>query len=237
MKNTIIGVGSTIMLIMIILIISTVYGRSARKSELELAMDYSMEQALNACVKTDGSAPGTDEQLAALFAESMTEQIHSNSALQIEVINVDVSKHLLSAKCTLFYNHLNGRTGSVSLTKTVITEQVYEDNTILSINYTYPFQDDKSSTTTPITNEVYVNLDDKMDVAGMTGNCKVTQIVGIKKNYDTGMFDYEDVNTMTVISGGSEKTLRVGEIYSASELKNCVVSNTKDYDTIYLLKQ
>lgn len=236
MRNIILGISSVVLLLLIILITSTIFGRNARKNELRMAMNYSMEQALNACGKTDGSAPKSNDELVALFTENLTEQINSKSSITIEILQVDLSKRLLSAKCTLYYNHLNGRLGSVSVTDTVITEQTPSKNQYVQCTFQWQMKgenmaDDEQTDLTQSAN-YYIQEDEFIQVPpGKTW--AITHMTGLEKNEEKGQADTKDITSMELEKAdNSSKQINIGDVLTSEEISFLKISNVEEYYSI-----
>ena len=103
MRNIVIGICSVVFLLMIILIGSTVFGRNARQTELDNALNTSMKNALETLDSDRNYIPRTNDELVSVFTQLFLQEIDSKSDATVEVLDVDVQKKLLSAKATLTY--------------------------------------------------------------------------------------------------------------------------------------
>lgn len=124
MKNIIIGICSCVFIGILILTIYTLYGRSIRKEELELALANSMRTVMEELQNGDESNIGSKEDLTVLFLENFLTQIDSKSNVRVHILDVDYEKGLLSAEAVAEYTHPIGVKGAVSARKTVILEKV-----------------------------------------------------------------------------------------------------------------
>lgn len=123
MKKVIIGICAFLFLIVLVLLGMTIQGRTARQTELENAMESSMEKTMQMLSATGDVKPVTDEEMTAYFMEALAVQIQSASTLTVQVLEADVNKGLLSAEGILTYQHPIGTTGNVSCKKTILLEQ------------------------------------------------------------------------------------------------------------------
>lgn len=104
MRNMIIGICSVVFLLMIILVGSTVFGRNARQTELDNALNTSMKNALETLDSDRNYIPKTNDELVSVFTQLFLQEIDSKSDATVEVLDVDVQKKLLSAKATWLEN-------------------------------------------------------------------------------------------------------------------------------------
>lgn len=121
MKNITIGIGSFIIILLLILILYTMQGRGAREEEIKDAITNAMESA-GEQMKENG-AYGTDQELEAAFVENLMQQLDSVSDTSVTILKADHEKGLLSAEVTQTYQHPNGKTGKVSCVRTVILDR------------------------------------------------------------------------------------------------------------------
>lgn len=137
MKNVIIGICSVVLIGVLVLTIYTLHGRSIRKQELNRALTWGMENALEKLKEDSAYAPANNEELVALFLQEFLMEIDSKSKVTVNILDVDSKKGLLSAEAILTYSHPIGTTGKVSARETVILEQVNiaEAEEFCSLNY------------------------------------------------------------------------------------------------------
>lgn len=124
MKNIIMGICSCALLGILILTGYTLHGRGIRQEELENALSAGMENAMERVKQSGMYAPESNEELVALFMQSFLLQIDSNSQVTVSILDADYEKGLLSAEATLTYRHPVGTTGTVSVRRTVLVEEV-----------------------------------------------------------------------------------------------------------------
>lgn len=135
MKNIAIGILSTALLLLVMLLGATIYGRSARYTELENALNSSMEAAMEDRNGPRNTAPSDNQEFAALFMERFIEQIDSSSDVKVEILSIDVDNGLLSVKATENFKHLNGKEGQISVVKTITAEEYRTDEGRCSITF------------------------------------------------------------------------------------------------------
>lgn len=124
-------------LIIILLILLTVQGRDIRQTELDNAVDSSMEKAMSMLYAEDGLAPETNDELVALFMEALVVQIDSLSDLEVDVLAVDVEKGLLSVEARLIYTHPIGTKGVVTCMRTAIKDQYWDSGIVGDFSVTF----------------------------------------------------------------------------------------------------
>lgn len=122
MKNIIIGIGSVILICSMIVLIYTQAGRSSRQTELENSLTSAMETAMNLLAERRDYAPKSDEEFVADFMEAFLTEIKSYSDVEVNILDVDYKKGLLSVEAVIKYTHPNGKEGAVSAKRTMILE-------------------------------------------------------------------------------------------------------------------
>lgn len=137
MKKVITLVCGVMTFIVVILIVLTIQGRDIRQTELDNAVDASMEKVMSMLYAEDGLAPETNEELATMFIEALTVQIDSSSNLEVDILAVDVNKGLLSVEARLVYMHPIGTKGTVTCQRTAVKEQYYIEDVLGDFVVTY----------------------------------------------------------------------------------------------------
>lgn len=127
MKKAVIAIFGFLLLIASALIGFTIQGRTARQTELENALTSAMERTMLMLSEQKKYAPQTDEELVAIFMESIAVQVESASKLTVNILEADVGKGILSAEGILTYKHPIGTEGDVTCKKTIILEQYRTD--------------------------------------------------------------------------------------------------------------
>lgn len=128
MRKVWITVLSMIIILVFIITYYTLHGRQIRQTELNNAVVFSMERAMEQLLLKEGM-PETEEEWIQMFLQSLAVQIDSNSELTVRILEADMDKGLLSVEAILTFFHPLGKTGSVSCYRTVILE-----NYIVSAN-------------------------------------------------------------------------------------------------------
>ena len=122
MRNMLIAFISALITVVIILIGFTIHGRSIRQVELDNALKSSMENAMTILMYEEGK-PDTEDEWKDIFLQSLSIQITSKSDLEVDFLEADMQKGLLSVKATVTWMHPIGTKGSLSRTMTVIMEE------------------------------------------------------------------------------------------------------------------
>lgn len=137
MKNIIIGICACVLTGILLLTVYTLHGRSIRQTELNQALDAGLKQAVDQTGTGHTDGPRSNEEFIALFLEKFLMQIGSHSDVEVEVLDADYEKGLLSAEATLIYKHPNGKEGSVSSRRTVIREAFLTEEPVEYCNVKY----------------------------------------------------------------------------------------------------
>ena len=122
MKNTIIGIGTTIFFAVIVLVLFIQVGKSHRQTELENGLTTGMESAMKMLSEDTAYAPQSNEEFVADFLQAFLLAIDSSSDVTVNVLDADYQKGLLSVEAVMSYTYPNGNVGSVSSRKTLILE-------------------------------------------------------------------------------------------------------------------
>lgn len=101
-------------------------GSSVRREELKLSLSEAMEISMEQ-VKEQKFA--SDQELSDYFVQVFTKQINSDSRCQIRVICADVTEGILSVEVEQMYQHINGNTGSIKCSRTILLENDQETDT------------------------------------------------------------------------------------------------------------
>ena len=123
MKNIVIGSMLTVLLLVMLMLWYSMFGRGARITELENSMNLAMEETIRLLQEETKFRPRTNDELIAAFYEAFLPQVNAKGNLIIHVLDVDVQKGLLQVEVVEQYRHLNGNVGEVSVQKLILLEQ------------------------------------------------------------------------------------------------------------------
>lgn len=142
MRNIVIGFVFAAMILLSVNIVSTMNSRSTRSQELSDALDTALESTLGTLSKGTYDINNTDEYIADLVS-NIAEQIQSDSELTVNILDADIEKGIMTVQVKEEYKHINGKTGAVTASKTVLLEeqQTPEDAEItdtVTINFYLP---------------------------------------------------------------------------------------------------
>jgi hypothetical protein len=137
MRNVVIGICSFVFFLLLLMVGYTVTGREKRYAELESALNFAMEQTMERLEYPDEYSPVNDEQLAALFEQLFLAQITAKADYEIQILDIDCEKGLLSVEVTEHYTHLNGRAGSIVAQKLVLLDQAEEEGASKTVELTF----------------------------------------------------------------------------------------------------
>ena len=142
MRNIVIGFVFAAMILLSVNIVSTMNSRSTRSQELSDALDTALEGTLSTLSKGTYDISDTDEYIADLVS-NIAGQIQSDSELTVNILDADIEKGIMTVQVKEEYKHINGKTGAVTASKTVLLEeqQTTEDAEItdtVTINFYLP---------------------------------------------------------------------------------------------------
>lgn len=128
MKAAIIGVATTMIILVTCIIIMSVSGRDARRSELEESLTNAIEQTMQVSYLEKTYSIKNEEELIADFTGNFFSQIASDSDISIEILNVDFNNGCMDVQATEKFKYFTGKTGEIKIRKTVIFEQYSDPN-------------------------------------------------------------------------------------------------------------
>lgn len=142
MRNIVLGFVFAAMILLSVNIVSTMNSRSTRSQELSDALDTALEGTLSTLSKGTYDISDTDEYIADLMS-NIAGQIQSDSELTVNILDADIEKGIMTVQVKEEYKHINGKTGAVTASKTVLLEeqQTTEDAEItdtVTINFYLP---------------------------------------------------------------------------------------------------
>lgn len=116
MKNTILGILGVFITIYTIAIGMEIYNIQVRKNQLDHAVSKIVKEVLEIHYK------GSDTQAKQDLEKRITESLHSNAEIKIQILELDMEKGVLSVTVTEKYQQMNGTTRMESVNKTAIVE-------------------------------------------------------------------------------------------------------------------
>lgn len=122
MRNIVIGFVFAAMILLSVNIVSTMNSRSTRSQELSDALDTALEGTLSTLSKGTYDISDTDEYIADLVS-NIAGQIQSDSELTVNILDADIEKGIMTVQVKEEYKHINGKTGAVTASKTVLLEE------------------------------------------------------------------------------------------------------------------
>lgn len=122
MKNIVIGICSVVLAGILILIVFTIQGRVLRQTELNNALGSALKNTLERQRGNSGYQAKSNEELTAIFIEEFFVQLESHGEIEINILDADWEKCLLSVEVVESFLHPSGREGKISARQTVILE-------------------------------------------------------------------------------------------------------------------
>lgn len=122
MKKAIFSILTVLLILIFSLVCITIHGRQVRQNELNVALENSMDKAVNVLLENDGK-PASEEEWIEMFCLDLSMQIASASDLTINILDADFEKGLLRVEATLSYRNPIGTTSTVSSERMALVEQ------------------------------------------------------------------------------------------------------------------
>ncbi|MCR5452170.1 MAG: hypothetical protein K6F00_06025 [Lachnospiraceae bacterium] len=142
MKQIMFSLAAAAVLILSVVAIFSIEGRSAREKDLNIALRESAREALSECV----SLRYNDRMLSLVFRTLLLDKLSDTSdeerKLKIDILEADSEKGLLSVSATEEFTYPNKKKGEVKCNATVILEEERKKENCL-IRYFIPWQEAK----------------------------------------------------------------------------------------------
>lgn len=135
MKNITITITFVVMTIMTLFIVESLHAKEYRTVELSEAVDNALIATMNNVAGNKCYTIGSNEEFVEDFKQILMTSVDSASELDIEVLNADYEKGILSVKVTENYEYLNGRQGNVTKTATVLLDQKQQEKNYYTVKY------------------------------------------------------------------------------------------------------
>ncbi len=131
MKQVIFGVMCSFIVVLVIVAVMTVEGRSTRENEADNALSAAVDEVMENLLTKKKYNIENNEEFVADFCEALLEQIQAGSdkdsdknlSVQVDIAGVDYEKGLLSVHVTEKFTHPNGKIGTLECTSTAILDQ------------------------------------------------------------------------------------------------------------------
>ena len=127
MKNIILITVFMMMTALTVGIIMTLHGREARSVEIKSQLASVMEETVENLMQKKNYEIKNCELFLADFIEHLSMALDTDSEVILKVWKADMEKGILSVEVEEKYKHINGKTGSVTCSKTVIFDQIVEE--------------------------------------------------------------------------------------------------------------
>lgn len=122
MKQVIIIMGMSVIIMLVSLTIMSVESKSDRQDQLNRAVSAAVKQAVGQSQKEDQTSIKSNDDMVAEFLQIMFTSLNSDGDLSVEVMGADCKEGMLDVFVTQKYKYLNGRTGEIKTRKCAIYE-------------------------------------------------------------------------------------------------------------------
>lgn len=125
MKNIITGISAFLILLLLIMTIYTIQGKTVRQEEIQDGIDTALKTAGEELKEAEAYA--SDEELKGAFVEHLMLQMDSASDVDVTILGADHEKGVISAEVAETYTHPNGKEGKASGKRTIILDRKKEE--------------------------------------------------------------------------------------------------------------
>lgn len=127
MRNAVLITTTAILSILTLMIVMTINGRMNRSMEVTSNFPSIVEETLeNMVLNPKYNIENTNEFVADLV-ETLSMTVDADSDVEVDILQCDKERGILSVRATLNFTHPNGKTGTVSTEKLAIFNQLLED--------------------------------------------------------------------------------------------------------------
>ena len=127
MKNAMLLLVNTILGVLMLIMVMTMYGRINRSMELESNLSSVLEESVeNILINRVYNIPDTKELLTDL-TEALVYCTDAQSEIQIDIMQCDIEHGIVAANASMLYKHPNGKEGIVETERVVIVNATNKD--------------------------------------------------------------------------------------------------------------
>lgn len=127
MKKILLYSGMFLMLAMFVFCFVTIHFRDTRETELQTGLAEALDGTMHALYEKETYEVENAGQLAADLLQGMLDVLGSDSEIEVNVLDADLEKGLLRVEVVQRYQHVNGKTGTVSCERTVLFDRTQEE--------------------------------------------------------------------------------------------------------------
>ena len=130
MKNIVLVITTAMLGVITLLIVLTIYGRMNRSMELKSSLPSVMEETVESLIQNQDETMESDEEVLKRFTNELLLCLETQSDVMIDILQFDREKGILSVRVTEIFGHPNGKKGTVSCERTVISDTLPENEEI-----------------------------------------------------------------------------------------------------------
>jgi len=127
MKNIVLVTVNTILGVIMLMIVMTVYGRVNRSMELQSNLSSVVEETVENLTINNKYNIGNTSEFLADFIEALCMSMETESDIIVDILQCDKEKGILAVKVTAEYKHPNGKIGTVMCERNVILNRLQEE--------------------------------------------------------------------------------------------------------------
>lgn len=118
-----------LLVIVLLLLMATISNIGNREQEIQSTLSSAVEDTVNTMMESKIYTIDDQDEFIADFIEALSINLQSNADIEVDILQADHEKGLLSVKVTEHFKHINGNDGTVDCTKTIIFNKTPEQTT------------------------------------------------------------------------------------------------------------
>ena len=120
MKQIVIIMGLSVVVILTSMILLSAETKSDRKDELNRAVSAAVKQTVSVSQIEDQKEITCNDEMVANFIQLMSTNINSDGDISIDVMGVDYENGMLDVLVTETFQYINGKTDTISIRKCAV---------------------------------------------------------------------------------------------------------------------
>jgi len=123
MKQAVIGILEVVAVIIFLLLLLNINGRSERQTEVDQRLESALEESLSSIVEENDLPLDFDKKLVASFVESLATGTKTDSTYIVNVLNADAKKKTMTIEVIERYRNEQGKISTASAVRTILYDR------------------------------------------------------------------------------------------------------------------